>query len=67
MADLAEDVGDLLAKGDRVVVLGRLRLWERPEVTSGCQVLVDGQWRQVDMVIETKRADGVGVIWLYFE
>jgi hypothetical protein len=35
--------------------------------TSGYQVLVDGQWRQVDMVIETKRADGVGVIWLYFE
>jgi hypothetical protein len=27
---------------------------------------VDGQWRQVDMVIETERADGVGVVWLYF-
>jgi hypothetical protein len=36
------------------------------DITPGWQVLVDGQWRQVDMVIETERPDGVRTVWLYF-
>lgn len=30
------------------------------------QVLVDGVWRRVDMVVETERDDGVRLIWFYF-
>jgi hypothetical protein len=30
------------------------------------QVMVDGQWRTVDTVIETERADGSRYIYLYF-
>jgi hypothetical protein len=36
------------------------------EIAPGWQVLVDGQWQQVDTVIETEQRDGARLVWLYF-
>jgi hypothetical protein len=36
------------------------------DIAPGWQVLVDGQWQQVDTVIETEQRDGARLVWLYF-